>query len=196
VSSIPPPPPPNIPPPPPPSSIPPPPPPNYGAPASGGYANFGARFGALLIDSVLGALFLIPAVVTVAIGPTTEKACRVDEDGFRDSTGAFVATCEDPTGGTIAAAVILGAVFGLGFMLYQAHRQGTRGSTIGKGAVNIKVIDANTGAYIGFGRSIGRSLFAQFISSNVCLLGYLWAIWDKRNQTWHDKVVNSVVIRA
>jgi hypothetical protein len=30
----------------------------------------------------------------------------------------------------------------------------------------------------------------------VCLLGYLWALWDERKQTWHDKVVNSIVVRA
>ena len=27
-------------------------------------------------------------------------------------------------------------------------------------------------------------------------LGYLWALWDNRKQTWHDKVVSTVVVRA
>lgn len=27
-------------------------------------------------------------------------------------------------------------------------------------------------------------------------LGYLWAIWDERNQTWHDKFAGTVVVRA
>lgn len=58
------------------------------------------------------------------------------------------------------------------------------------------MVDATTGGPIGAGRALGRYLFAAFISSNICLLGYLWNIWDKRKQTWHDKVVNSVVVKA
>jgi uncharacterized RDD family membrane protein YckC len=26
------------------------------------------------------------------------------------------------------------------------------------------------------------------------LLGYLWMLWDKERQTWHDKFANSVVV--
>ena len=26
------------------------------------------------------------------------------------------------------------------------------------------------------------------------LLGYLWPLWDKQNQTFHDKVANSIVV--
>lgn len=197
MSSIPPPPPPSIPPPPPP-----PPPPGLGAapgPAVGGpsaYASVGARLGALLLDGLLTALTAVPALVILLAGPTELDTCRVDADGDYDPDGAFQGICEEPTVGTIALAIVVGAVLVLGFALYQAHRQGTRGHTIGKAAAGIQVIDAHTGAYIGFGRSVGRTLFRQFISGNVCLLGYLWAIWDSRSQTWHDKVVNSVVVRA
>jgi uncharacterized RDD family membrane protein YckC len=200
VSSIPPPPPPSIPPPPPP------PPPSYGAGAPppppgtpagpSAYATVGARLGALLIDGLLTAVTALPAIVILITGPTEISRCSVDDDGNLDFGGRDNAFCEGPTGGTIAAAVVVGAILVLGFALYQAHRQGTRGHTIGKAAVGIQVIDAHTGAYIGFGRSIGRTLFRQFISGNVCLLGYLWALWDSRNQTWHDKVVNSVVVKA
>ncbi|MDQ2649064.1 MAG: RDD family protein, partial [Actinomycetota bacterium] len=160
------------------------------------YATVGARIGALLIDGLLTVLTAVPAVVILFVGPTEIDDCRVDASGDYDPDGAFRGLCEEPTGGAIAAAVVVGAILVLGFALYQAHRQGTRGHTIGKSAVGIQVIDAHTGAYIGFGRSIGRTLFRQFISGNVLLLGYLWALWDSRNQTWHDKVVNSVVVKA
>jgi uncharacterized RDD family membrane protein YckC len=161
-----------------------------------GYASFGARLGAYLIDSLLSAVFAIPAIVILLTGPTELSTCNVDSNGDFSFDGDFKSICEGPTGGTIAAAVLAGVVLVLGFAIYQAKRQGETGATIGKKAVGIKVIDANTGATIGFGRSVGRLLFAGFISSNICLLGYLWAIWDQRSQTWHDKVVNSVVIRA
>jgi hypothetical protein len=30
----------------------------------------------------------------------------------------------------------------------------------------------------------------------VCYLGYLWMLWDDQKQTWHDKIVDSAVIRV
>ena len=36
----------------------------------------------------------------------------------------------------------------------------------------------------------------SIVSGAVILIGYLWAFWDKNKQTWHDKVVTSVVVRA
>ena len=28
----------------------------------------------------------------------------------------------------------------------------------------------------------------------VFLLGYLWMLWDRERQTWHDKFANAVVV--
>ena len=39
-------------------------------------------------------------------------------------------------------------------------------------------------------------LFAGFVSGQVCYLGYLWMLWDDRNRTWHDMIVDSIVVRA
>ena len=73
---------------------------------------------------------------------------------------------------------------------------GKTGQTWGARIVGVKVIDERTGAPIGFGRALGRSLFASFISANVFYLGYLWMLWDDKKQTWQDKVVTSVVVRT
>ena len=78
---------------------------------------------------------------------------------------------------------------------YYAFFEGTRGQTVGKMALGIKVIDADTGGYIGVPRGIGR-YFARFLSGIVFALGYLWMLWDDRNQCWHDKLVRSVVVRT
>ena len=48
---------------------------------------------------------------------------------------------------------------------------------------------------IGTGRSVGR-LVGSFVSGWFFYLGYLWMLWDSEKQTWHDKMVSSVVIRA
>jgi uncharacterized RDD family membrane protein YckC len=70
------------------------------------------------------------------------------------------------------------------------------GQTWGKRIVGIKAIRVETGEPIGWGRAIGRSLFAGFISAQIFYIGYLWMLWDDRNQTLHDKVVGSVVVRC
>ena len=73
---------------------------------------------------------------------------------------------------------------------------GTTGQTLGKRVCNIRVIDANTGqAGIGVGRAIGR-YFARWLSAIVLLLGYLWMLWDPKKQTWHDKLVSSIVVKG
>jgi uncharacterized RDD family membrane protein YckC len=37
-------------------------------------------------------------------------------------------------------------------------------------------------------------LFLSFCSLPL-LLSYLWPLWDQRNQTLHDKMVGSIVVR-
>ena len=71
---------------------------------------------------------------------------------------------------------------------------GPTGQTLGKKAMSIRVIDARTGGPIGYGRAAVRWLVEGFLSGNILLLGYLWMLWDREKQTWHDKASTSVVI--
>lgn len=68
-----------------------------------------------------------------------------------------------------------------------------RGQTLGQMALGIRVIDFNTGGPIGYGRAFVR-LIGRYISGAVCYLGYLWMLWDKEKQCWHDKAANDVVV--
>jgi len=61
--------------------------------------------------------------------------------------------------------------------------------------LGVKVVCQRTLQPIGIPRSIGR-FFGQYISAWIFYLGYLWMLWDKDKQTWHDKMVNSIVIRT
>lgn len=72
---------------------------------------------------------------------------------------------------------------------------GPTGATYGKRICGIKVIDFNTGGPIGYGRAFIRYLVKSFLSG-IFFLGYLWMLWDKEKQTWHDKLSNSVVVPA
>ena len=70
---------------------------------------------------------------------------------------------------------------------------GPRGQTVGKMALSIRVIDFNAGGPIGYGRALVRQL-VKIISGAVILLGYLWMLWDRESQCWHDKAANDVVV--
>jgi uncharacterized RDD family membrane protein YckC len=165
-----------------------PPPPNYSAMPSGefrNYASFGARFGGLLIDGLIGSLFAIPAIIALVAGPKHLVECTVN--GEAD-------LCNFPTAGTIGLAVLLGAIGNIAYLVILCKKIASGGSW-GQKVVGIRVADANTGANIGAGKAFGW-LFCHFFSGLFCYLGYLWMLWDKNSQTWHDKMVNTVVVKA
>ncbi len=70
---------------------------------------------------------------------------------------------------------------------------GPRGQTLGQQALGIRVISFDTGGSIGYGRAFIR-IFAAYLSFIVILLGYVWMLWDKESQCWHDKLANDVVV--
>ena len=77
---------------------------------------------------------------------------------------------------------------------YFTYFEGTpRGQTPGKMALNIRVVDFNTGTSIGHGRAALRYV-GRILSTIPCLLGYFWMLWDKEKQTWHDKIANDAFV--
>ena len=188
------------------SELPPPPPPGFppaptpsvvGTGSLGGQrASFGARLGGSLLDSLLyGLVSLIPAIAGVVAIVASFANCS--EIAYSDD-GSQYTTCGD--GELKIGLLLLGIVIiGVGMVvvwLLQIRHLATRGQTWGRKIVGIKVVRADNGQPIGYGRAIGRMLFAGLISGSFCGLGYLWMLWDKDQQTWHDKVVGSVVVRV
>jgi uncharacterized RDD family membrane protein YckC len=88
-----------------------------------------------------------------------------------------------------------GGLLGLAVgVAYFGYLEGSAsGQTLGKRWLGIRVIDFRTGGPIGFGRAVIR-YFGRWVSFVACLLGYLWMLWDKERQTWHDKFANDVVV--
>jgi uncharacterized RDD family membrane protein YckC len=206
MSNVPPPPPPGggFPPPPPPGGgFPPPTPPGGGGfapPAGAGFAGyaptggvggeragFWPRVGGWLIDGIIVFLFTIPGRIVFAVGPKHIVDCP---DSI--STNPFD-LCEGPTSGTAAIGWTLYVIAWIGGLLYYSILNG-RGATLGKKALNLRVVDNNTGQPIGTGRAVGR-YFANILAAIPCLLGYFWMIWDDQKQTWQDKMVSSAVVR-
>ncbi len=175
---------------------PPPPPPSGGSPVPNHgwarpvngavqYAGFWARVAALIIDLlVVGIPLQIASRVLSGAVPTEVGLCQ---------SGSAI--CDQPTGaGWLLLVMVWLAELAAG-IAYWAYLEGVRGQTLGKQALGIMVIDHDTGHVIGPGRAIGR-YFARIISTLVMFLGYFWMLWDPEKQTWHDKLVRSVVVKV
>jgi uncharacterized RDD family membrane protein YckC len=97
----------------------------------------------------------------------------------------------------ILTAALKGAGYGLGLLLsigyYTYFEGGPTGQTLGKMALGIRVVDFQTGGPIGYGRGFIRWI-GRILSAIVFYLGYLWMLWDREKQCWHDKLANDVVV--
>lgn len=98
--------------------------------------------------------------------------------------------------------LLLGDGFGTALSLlfpfaYFAWCNGEAGQTLGKRLLALHVVDANSGARIGFGRALLRylaflGLFFACIVPGV--LSVLRPLRDPGRQTFHDKAVRSLVV--
>ncbi len=68
------------------------------------------------------------------------------------------------------------------------------GQTPGKFALGIRVVKAQGGA-ISNTDAVIRAI-GYHVSAILCGLGYIWAIFDKNNQAWHDKLAKTYVVRS
>jgi len=95
-----------------------------------------------------------------------------------------------------AAALIAAYLLVLvGTIAYSVLMIGAKGQTLGKMATGVKVVRDGSPAPIGYGLATGR-FFSTYLSAIPCYLGMLWPLWDDKNQTFHDKICSTVVIRA
>ncbi len=168
----------------------------YGAPPVGGErAGFGIRLGSYLLDGLLYGLLMAAFMVP---GGILFVAAFSDCSLVDQSDGTTVLECgdNDVNWGLLTGGI---ALFVLGFLLVAfiyLRALGKTGQTWGCRIVGIKVVGESTGEPIGFGRALGRQLFASLISAQIFYLGYLWMLWDDKKQTWQDKVVNSIVVKV
>ena len=194
------------PPPPPPGAVPPPPGfPSYQGPTAypaygvgvrpaTEYAGFWQRLGGYLLDGLLyglvAAIFVIPAVV---LGVGAFDGCTSFDNG--DGTTEVVCPPGKPEGGMLGGAIALGLVGVILVSVLYVRALGRTGQTWGRKIAGVKVVKRETGLPLGTGKAFLRWLVAGIVSGN-CILGYLWMLWDKDNQTWHDKIIGSVVVKA
>jgi uncharacterized RDD family membrane protein YckC len=154
------------------------------------YAPWGTRLGGYLIDLVI----FIPVLVVLVLVFRHAHVLELHLTTRRHGT----------TRRSISLLSFL--LTGVLFLVYAtALVGGRRGQTVGMMAVGVRAVRDGTRDVVGYGPAFGRSLMEQILRligvvSIVLglpwLLDMLWPLWDARNQTLHDKVAKTVVIRA
>lgn len=142
------------------------------------YAGFGRRLTALIIDTIIIALFTFGLVAAI-----------LGLDYFQIQ-GTPEALAQYPNSYFIELFInnVLPAIFVV-FMWVKFM------ATPGKMLLDCYVVDARTGKSITTLQAILRYI-SYLISALPLLLGFFWMLWDKRNQCFHDKIAKTVVIRG
>ncbi|MBC7293108.1 MAG: RDD family protein [Thermoleophilia bacterium] len=113
-------------------------------------------------------------------------AVRAEVRVFLD-TGIHTFTAFQVGGGRSVQGVILFVVvINLYFM--------AKGTSMGKRLLGMRVYRVS-GKPAGFFLMLVEETIGKMISGLVFSLGFLWLLWDKDVQCWHDKVVGTVVLR-
>lgn len=69
------------------------------------------------------------------------------------------------------------------------------GGTLGKMALGLEIRkERNTDERMTYGQAVGRYFIKNIISSTFFYLGYLWAAFHDKKQSWHDRLAETVVI--
>lgn len=91
-------------------------------------------------------------------------------------------------------AAVSGAVFVLLYGLYFALFTGLGGATPGLDARGLSIVSFD-GAAASRAQLMWRS-FGYLVSAGTLMLGFLWALWDEDQLTWHDRISQTYVTAA
>jgi uncharacterized RDD family membrane protein YckC len=179
-------------------------PPAYGAPSGyagppaygfgspwGPLAGWGTRVLAMLLDSLLSLVGMIPYIV----GFVLIVAGSSDTSSSEATAGL---SADEANAGMIITGVVLvviGVLAMLGIQIWnRAFKQGRTGQSVGKKAMGITLVDERTGQPIGAAMSFVRELAHAL--DGFFYLGYLWPLWDDKRQTFADKILGTVVVET
>ncbi len=150
------------------------------------YGGFWIRFLARIIDGIIvgvaSAIIRIPLAL-IGIGGV-----------------AGLGSSDDPAA-ALAALPLIFAMVGIGFVIqlalgiiYEVYFLTTRGATLGKIALGLKVVRVDGGP-ITTGLALGR-YFASWLSGMILMIGYIMAGFDEEKRALHDRICETRVIYA
>lgn len=97
-----------------------------------------------------------------------------------------------------AIGVLLVFIYDVAAIVYMPYFWVTRaGQTIGMKAMRVRVVKTN-GSPVTVGPAILRIIGFYIVDSIIfgIPVGILWCLWDAKRQCWHDKMADTIVIRA
>ncbi len=142
----------------------------------GRLASPGRRLGAYFFD------LLAPLIaLSVILGVSGAAAFAGVLTGTRAGADAGV-------GGGLLLAFLLWVAYVIWALVLFA-----RGTTPGKRLLGMRVVKAD-GRNAGFFTMLAREWIGKPISGLFFLLGYLWILFDRDSQGWHDKLVSTYVV--
>lgn len=152
------------------------------------YGDFWTRLIALFIDGlIVGAFQFVVILIFIPIFGISVAGLfttvEPNQEQFNAASAGFFA--------------IFSLLFLILFLIYEAYfviLTSKYGATWGKKALGLRVID-ESGNNISIGKAILREVIGKWISSAVFDLGYIWAAFDEKMQTWHDKIASTYVIK-
>jgi uncharacterized RDD family membrane protein YckC len=151
------------------------------------YASWGRRVLGYLVDLFLSMVASIPLILGYL---SVMDSAQYETDEFGNRTLTDFSDVSDTT----VALLVVGGVISLCFFIYNGIiRQGRTGYTLGKTVVGIRLVKESTGQPMGAGLCFVRQL-AHYVDSLICYLGWLWPLWDRKNQTIADKIMATVVV--
>ena len=89
---------------------------------------------------------------------------------------------------------IVALVFGIGYQIRSYIQRGHLGYDWADAQAGIAIHRESTGAPMGSGWSIFGRYVAHVLDVLPCLLGFLWPLWDKKRQTFADKICSTVSV--
>lgn len=140
------------------------------------YAGFWERFAAIFLDGLI--LSTLSFLFNFTVG--------------------FVLAISGIGGGSptyLAVSTLTSTLMWIFQVSYAIYFIGSRGQTIGKMIMKIKVVKSETNEIPGYTTAFLRETVGKFLSGIVFGIGYFVSINDPKKQGWHDKMAKTVVIK-
>lgn len=150
------------------------------APREARLASVSRRWLAIIIDG------LIVGGMTLLLVGASGAFMTIETALISDDTTLISTAVSQFQNDVLRMNLLVSALYNVAFMTM------FNGQTLGKIMLKLRVVKKN-GRRIGILDAIIRNVFGYTISG-MFLLGYLWAMFDRDNQTWHDKLAGTLVV--
>jgi len=147
------------------------------------FAGFWRRLGAYTVDcTIIFFIFIILASIA---------SLAFFSGAISGNSKNFIADLADPARFSLIK-ILIWLFFIFFDIAYFTYFHGTTGRTPGKMLLGLQVVSED-GTPISFGIAFLRAV-GYLVSGALFNLGFIWVAFDKRKQSWHDKIAGTVVI--